>query len=172
MKSLKSSHTGNPLATVLILYLGKTTRPPRTPGNLNGTYNTPKQYSRSTNNGGISKKTELHGANPCVLKPPLFALFKIMWCKPFAFSSCPSCATTCHPRPTLLLLVQDLSTVNDSTMSFLPLSLVDSATFSTPPFSNNHPLSLNWKDSRRMRTMSLFKALFASFTTCLQPRFT
>ena len=56
MKSPKSSHTEDPLAAVLISYLGKDTRLPKTPGNLNGTYNTPKLYSRSTNNGGTSKK--------------------------------------------------------------------------------------------------------------------
>ena len=56
MKSPKSSHTGDPLTAVLISYLGKATRPPKTPGNLNGTYNMLKQYSRSTNNGGTSKK--------------------------------------------------------------------------------------------------------------------
>ena len=55
MKSLKSSHTGDPLAAILISYLGKDTRLPKTPGNLSGTYNMPKQYSRSTNNGGTSK---------------------------------------------------------------------------------------------------------------------
>ena len=71
MKSPKSSHTRDPLTAVLISYLGKATRPPRTPGNLNGTYNTPKQYSRSTNNRGTSKRTELHGANLCVFEPPL-----------------------------------------------------------------------------------------------------
>ena len=85
MKSPKSSHTGDPLTTVLILYLGKATRLPRTPGNLNGTYNMPKQYSRSTSNGGTSKKTELRGANLCVLKPPLFVLPKITRCKPLCF---------------------------------------------------------------------------------------
>ena len=85
MKSLKSSHTGDPLAAVLILYPGKDTCLLKTPGNLNGTYNTPKPYSRGTNNGGTSKKTELHGANLCVLKLPLFVLPEIAWCKPLCF---------------------------------------------------------------------------------------
>ena len=85
MKLPKSSHTGDPLAAVLILYPGKTTRPPKTPGNLNGTYNTPKQYSRSTSNGGTSKRTELHGVNLEVLEPPLFVLSKITWCNPLSF---------------------------------------------------------------------------------------
>ena len=172
MKSPKSSHTGDPLAAALISYLGRVTRPPKTPGNLNGTYNMPKQYSRSTNNGGISKKTELRGANPCVLEPPLFALPKIAWCKPFVFSSCPSCPTKCPPHPTLLLLVQDLSIVNASTMSSLPPSLADNATFFMLPFSNNPPLSHSWKDNRRMKTMSPFRASSAFFTTCPRPRFT
>ena len=88
MKLLKSSHTGDPLAAILISYLGKDTHPPKTPGNLNGTYNTPKQYSRSTNNGGTSKRLSCmvrtwvfsshlslffprsHGANLCVFKLP------------------------------------------------------------------------------------------------------
>ena len=56
MKSPKSSHTGDPLTAVLISYHGEATRPPKTPGNLNGIYNTPKQYSRSTNNGEVSKR--------------------------------------------------------------------------------------------------------------------
>ena len=29
--------------------------------------------------------TELHGANLCVLEPPLFVLSKITWCKPLCF---------------------------------------------------------------------------------------
>ena len=56
MKSPKSSHTRDPLAAVLILYPGRDTRLPKTPGNLNGTYNMPKPYSRNTNNGKTSKK--------------------------------------------------------------------------------------------------------------------
>ena len=90
----------------------------------------------------------------------------------FAFSSCPSCIKTCHLRPTSPLLTQDLSTVNDSTTSFLPPFLVNSAIFFMLPFSNNHPLSLSWKDSHHMRTMSPFKVLFAFFITYLRPRFT
>ena len=73
MKSPKSSHTGDPLAAILISYPGKDTRPQKTPGNLNGTYSTPKQYSMSTNNGEISKRTGLCGANPSVLEPPLLS---------------------------------------------------------------------------------------------------
>ena len=75
----------DPLTAILISYLGKATHPPKTPGNLNRTYNTPKQYSRSTSNGGTSKKTELRGVNLCVLEPPLFALSQILWCKPLCF---------------------------------------------------------------------------------------
>ena len=143
MKSPKSSHTGDPLTAVLISYLGKATHPPKTPGNLNGTYNTPKQYSRSTSNGGTSKRTGLCGANLCVLELPLFALSKITWCKPLCFRAALLALKTCHPRPTPLLPVQDLSTVNDSTVSFLPPSLDDNAIFSMPLSSNSHPLSLN-----------------------------
>ena len=89
MKSPKSSHTGDPLAAVLISYLGKDTHLPKIPGNLNGTYNMPKPYSRSTNNGETSKRDwvvwceplcsraafpcsspRLRGANLCVFEPP------------------------------------------------------------------------------------------------------
>ena len=56
MKSPKSSHTGDPLGVALISYPGKDIRPWKTPGNLNGTYNTPKPYSVSTNNGGTFKR--------------------------------------------------------------------------------------------------------------------
>ena len=86
MKSPKSSHTGDPLAAILISYLGKDTRLPKIPGNPNRTCNTPKLYSRSTNDGGTSKKgTELRGANLCVLELPLLVLSKIAWCKPLCF---------------------------------------------------------------------------------------
>ena len=126
----------------LISYLGKDTRPLRTLGNLNRTYNMPKQYSRSTNDGGTSKKS-------CVVRTLVFSsrlsLFFLQdrVVQTFAFSSHPSCATTCHPHPTLLLLVQDLSTVNGSTMSFLLPYLTNNITFSMLPFSNNRPLSLS-----------------------------
>ena len=77
MKLPKSSHTGDPLAAVLILYPGKVTRPPKTLGNLSRTYNMLKQYSRSTSNGGISTKTELRGANLWVLKLPPSTLSRL-----------------------------------------------------------------------------------------------
>ena len=102
MKLPKSSHTGDPLTAVLILYPGKDTRPPKTLGNLSGTYNTLKQYSRSTSNGGISTKTELHGANLCALEPPLPLLFQDCVVQTFVFLSRPSCIRTCRPRPTPL----------------------------------------------------------------------
>ena len=75
MKSTKSSHTGDPLTITLISYPGKDTHLPKTPGNLNGTYNMPKPYSMSTNNEGTSKKglscmVQTHK----VLEPPLFTL--------------------------------------------------------------------------------------------------
>ena len=61
----------------------------------------------------------------------------------FVFLSRLSCVKTCHLHPTPLLLAQDLSIVNDFTVSSPQHSLVDSATFSMLLFSNNHPLSLN-----------------------------
>ena len=89
MKSLESSHTGDPLAVVLISYLGKDTHLPKIPGNLNGTCKTPKLYSRSTNDGETSKRDRVawceplcsraaspcslprsRGANLCVFEPP------------------------------------------------------------------------------------------------------
>ena len=107
-----------------------------------------------------SRAASLHPSQDCVVHT-------------FVFSSRLSCVVTCHPCcPTPLLLAQDLLTANDSTVSFLLLSLVNSTTFFMPPFSNSHLLLLNWKDSRYMRMMSPFKVLFASFTTCVQPRFT
>ena len=88
MKSLKSSHTGDPLAVILISYLGKDTHLPKIPGNLNGTYNTPKLYSRSTNDGETSKR-----GPSCVVRTFVFSshlsLFspKIAWCKPLCFQA-------------------------------------------------------------------------------------
>ena len=89
MKLPKSSHTGDPLAVVLISYLGKDTRLPKIPGNPNRTCNTPKPYSGRTNNGETSKKgpscvvrtfefssrlslisPRSRGANLCVFEPP------------------------------------------------------------------------------------------------------
>ena len=88
MKLPKSSHTGDPLTAILISYLGRAIHLPKIPGNLSRTYNMPKQYSRSTNNGGTSKRPSCmvrtsssraisllssprsHGANLCVFKPP------------------------------------------------------------------------------------------------------
>ena len=85
-KSPKSSHTGDPLTAALISYLGKDTRLPKTPGNLNGTYNMPKPYSRSTNNGGTSKK---RGAawckHLCFRAASLHPSQKIVWCKHSCF---------------------------------------------------------------------------------------
>ena len=90
MKLPKSSHTGDPLAVVLISYPGKDTHRPKIPGNPNETYNTPKPYSRSTNSDETSKKEpdcvvrtvefssrlslsfpRSRGANLCVFEPPL-----------------------------------------------------------------------------------------------------
>ena len=65
-KSLKSSHTRDPLAADLILYLGKDTCPPKTPGNLNGTYNTPNHTQ------GVQTMEEPLKGLSCV----------IVWCKP------------------------------------------------------------------------------------------
>ena len=143
MKLPKSSHTGDPLAVVLISYPGKDTCPPKTHGNLNGTYNTPKQYSGSTNSTETSKRDQIAWCEPLCSRAALLCSFQDCVVQTFAFSSCPSCATTCHPRPTPLLLVRGLSTVNVSTVSFLPLSLADNATFSMLPFFNNHPLLLS-----------------------------
>ena len=154
MKSPKSSHTGGPLAVTLISYPGRDIHPRKTPGNPNGTYNTPKPYSVSTNNGGTFKRTKLHGVNPRVLEPPFFTFLKDCVVQTYVFSSHLSCVITCHPRPTPPLLAQDLSTVSDSIVSFLPLFLADNATFSMLPSSNNRPLSPNWKDSRHMKMMS------------------
>ena len=173
MKSPKSSHSRDPLVAILISYLGKDIHLPKIPGNLNGTYNTPKLYSRSTNDGGTSKRDRVAwceplcsraaslcslprscGANLCVFEPPFL------------------CVTICLPRPTPLLLVQGPSIVNDSTVYFLPPSLADSATFFTLPFSNNPPLLHSWKDNCRTKMMSPFRVLSAFFTTCPRPRFT
>ena len=143
MKSPKFSHTGDPLTVVLISYLGRDICLLKTPGNLNGTYNTPKPYSRSTNNGGTSKRTELHGANLWVLELPLFVFPKDRVVQTFVFSSCPSCVITCHPRhQTPLLLAQDLSTVNGLTMSSLPLSPTDSTTVKDASLSQRTPFFL------------------------------
>ena len=154
MKSLKSSHTGDPLAIALISYPGRDIHLWNTPGNPNGTYNMPKPYSTSTNNRGTFKRPS------CMVRTHRFlshlsSLFqKDRVVQTYMFSSRLSCVITCHPRPTPPRLAQDLSTVSDSIMSFLPLSLADNATFSMLPSSNNHPLSPNWKDSRHMKTMS------------------
>ena len=142
MKSPKSSHTGDPLTIVLISYPGKDTHPPKTHGNLNETYNMPKQYSRSTNSAENSKD-RIVWCEPLCSRATFLCSFQDCVVQTFVFLSCLSCTTTCHPHPTPLLLVQDLLTVNISTVSFLPLSLDDSATFSMPPFFNNHPLSLS-----------------------------
>ena len=142
MKLPKSSHTRDPLAAVLILCPGKDTHPLKTPGNLNGTYNTPKQYSMSTSNGEISKRLD------CVVRTRGFSSrpsypFQDCVVQTFAFSSHPSCIKTCHLCPTPPLLVQDPSTVNGSTVSFLLPFLDANATFSMLPSSNSHPLSPN-----------------------------
>ena len=90
----------------------------------------------------------------------------------FVFSSRSSCAKTCHPHPTPLLHAQDLLIANDSTVSFLPPSLADNATFFTLPFSNNPPSSLNWNDSHHTKRMSPSKVLSASSIICLPLRST
>ena len=168
MRSPKSSHTGGPLAVVLISYPGKDTHLPKIPGNLKGTYNMPKLYSRSTN----SDETYKTGQS-CVVRTGVFSSrlhpCSLQDCvvQTSVFSSRPSCVTICRLRPTPLLLVQALSIVNDSTVSFLLPSLANSATFFTPLSSNNPPLSRSWKDNHRMKTMRPFRALSASFTTCL-----
>ena len=171
MKLPKSSHTGDPLAAVLILYLGRAIRPPKIPGNPNGTYNMPKQYSRSINNEGTSKKLSCMVRTSSSRAVSLFCPSQDRVVQTFVFSSRPSCVVICHPRPTPLLPARDLSTANDSIESFLPPSLVDNETSFTLPSSNNPPLSPSWKDSRHMKKMNPFKASFAFFIICLRPRF-
>ena len=86
MKLPKSSHTGDPLAVVLISYLGKDTHWPKIPGNPNETYNTPKLHSRSTNNEEISKKEPSCVVRTLEFSSRLSWFFpKIVWCKPLRF---------------------------------------------------------------------------------------
>ena len=92
MRLPKSSHTGDPLAVVLIWYPGKATCPPKTPGNLNGTYNMPKQYSRSTNNRGTSKKDRVAWCKPLCFRATSLCSFQDYVVQTFVFSSRSSCA--------------------------------------------------------------------------------
>ena len=92
MKLPKSSHTGDPLAVALISYPGKDTHQPKIPGNPSGTYNTPKLYSRSTNDEETSKKEP-----NCVVRTVEFSSHPFLVppqdrvVQAFAFSSRPSC---------------------------------------------------------------------------------
>ena len=157
MKLPKSSHIGDPLAVVLISYLGRGTHRPKIPGNPSGTYNTPKPYSRSTNNDETSKRNRVAWCEPLGSRAASPCPFQDRVVQTFVFSSRPSCIKPCRLRPTLPLLAQDPSTVNDSIVSSLPLFLADNVIFSMLPSFNNPPLSPNWKDNHRMKMMSRFK---------------
>ena len=171
MKLPKSSHTGDPLAVVLISYLGKDTHRPKIPGNPNGIYNTPKPYSRSTNNNETSKRNRVAWCELWSSRAASLCPFQDRVVQTFVFSSRPSCIKPCRLHPTLPLLARDPSTVNDSIVFSLPPFLDDNAIFSMLPSFNNPPLSPNWKDNHRMKMMNRFTVSFAFSTICLRLRF-
>ena len=118
------------------------------------------------------KGTELRGVNPQVLEPPLFTLLRsrganiCVFEPPFLYCNMSSLSSNSSPSRPGLFHSQRFHHVFPATLPCRQHNILYASVLQQPP------LSPNWKDSRHMKMMSLFKVLFAFFTTCVQLRFT